>query len=215
MANQRITKDGSIAWTAPEVFRAIAPLYKKYDGFDHPQPVLLCLSEDGIVSVETDGEPGDAVPARVWLGRDLRWRLPSEISLSGVESVRGDLWPMLERVYLGHSTEWDGSNHVGRLSADGQEAELEIQGYLYNGLADCRCDKVQSAMDWLGELGAHDLVSDDQTLEQALESIQDQAEADGVYIHDLDLESLAALLGERPDEELGPRHRAILQEYFR
>jgi hypothetical protein len=108
-----------------------APLYDRYPGQTTPQPGYLDLDEDGNVTYGTVAEIGNAVPMHVWHGRIIRWTMPSDIRGKTLHRLlTGKLPGLLERVHAGHSVEWDGSNHVGRLDDDASAARDEIERIL-------------------------------------------------------------------------------------
>ena len=72
----------------------------------------------------------------VWNGKAQQWRtvlsqgcraLPD---VNAIEQLAEKLAPLLDRVRAGHSVEWNGSNNVGRLTDDAQEASEEIDAIL-------------------------------------------------------------------------------------
>lgn len=106
----------------------IAPLYCRYQGQTNAQPAYVEMDEDGNVSADYSGEIGNAVPMTVWHGRTLRWAVSNQVRGDELADLieRDDVVALLERVYLGHSVEWDGNNHVGRLDDDAQAASDEL-----------------------------------------------------------------------------------------
>jgi len=104
-----------------------APLSHQYDGQHEPQPAYISLDEDGEVRVDYSGELGNARPMSVHLGRTIRWRVPSNLSVDGIDWLLERLMPLLERVHTGHTVAWDGSNNSGTLSEDGREASEDIE----------------------------------------------------------------------------------------
>lgn len=79
--------------------RGRAPLYQQYDGQTGPQPAYLELTEDGRVRVDWSGEIGNAVPIRVYDGRDTRWTVPASLSVAGIDALIDEIAPMLERYH--------------------------------------------------------------------------------------------------------------------
>ena len=107
------------------------PVYRQYPRQSHPQGAFIELDEYGVIYADYNGEISNAVPVDVWNNRAIRW--PIDCALSGDEilALVEDNLPLFERVYEGHSVEWDGSNHAGDLNDDASEAHDELLGILH------------------------------------------------------------------------------------
>lgn len=122
------------------------PLYFQYQGQTNEQPAYLELDEDGKVDASYSGEIGNGSPMHVWHGRTLRWKIPNNLSGDAIIALVNEHRSLLARVYAGHSVEWDGNNHVGRLDEDAQEAQQELDALLCETQGDL---EIWTAGDWL------------------------------------------------------------------
>lgn len=111
-----------------------------YDGCNKPQPVELCLDlESGELYFRVDsgvGGPGErGTPARHAVGLVQTWEaapFTPKAANELTEQVRE-----LAQIILDHSTvEWDGSNRVGRLDDQAQEAYDTITGLIIEARED-------------------------------------------------------------------------------
>lgn len=130
-----------------------APLFYQYDGQINPQPAYVEMDEEGNVSADYSGEIGNGTPTLVWHGRTLRWNvhplaLGSDLAdLLESDEVKG----LLKRVYAGHDVDWDGSNLVGRLDENAQEASEKLEEILAPNSGRYTLLEVWSASDWILE----------------------------------------------------------------
>jgi hypothetical protein len=163
----------------------LAPLYCKYDGQINPQPAYVMLDEDGDVTADWSGEIGSSTPMRVWHGVDMRWSVAADIKPAVlVDYLQNEALPLLERVYAGHSVDWDGSNHRGTLDEDAQEASEELQE-LFDRETNNEENRTQvwTASEWL--FSASNWLDDHWTNEDidvVAESIEADAVRDGIHI---------------------------------
>jgi len=128
----------------------LAPLYSRYASQSTPQPAYVALSECGEVTAYTAGEI-NGTPMHVHHMRTLTWSVPSAARGAVLAAlIQGEALPLLQRVHDGHSVQWDGSNHRGRLTGDAQDASDELDA-LFAALADDPTDLVPvwGAGDWL------------------------------------------------------------------
>ena len=169
-------------------FEGIAPVYTKYACEFQPQPAYIRMDEDGEIDAWANGEIGNAVPASIWHGRTLTWRVPSDVKGEALLAFVKEHQRLFERVYLGHEVDWDGNNLVGKLDEDAQEASEEIEQ-----AAESLCDEtigVCSMEEWMraeGNNKLRDLWADDQSLEVAAEEAEASARdamRDGAWVID-------------------------------
>ena len=102
-----------------------APLYCKLRGQINPQPARIYLYMDGSVCADYSVEIGNGRPADEWNGVTLTWNITPFLSGNKIiELLTEDetIVELLGRVYDGHDREWDGSNWVGTLTNDAQDA---------------------------------------------------------------------------------------------
>jgi hypothetical protein len=179
-----------------------APIYHRYPNQTAPQPGYIELDEDGNVTYDYDGAIGYAVPIDVWDGRTIRWTLPGDIRGKTLHRLLTVKLPgLLERVHAGHSVEWDGSNHVGRLDDDASAARAEIERILADLHDDDRA-AVYDVDDWVfGDGGLRSAWPTTQTIDEAVAALTEEAERqkrlDGVVV---DGNILTALLKRAGDD---------------
>lgn len=191
----------------------VAPLYRRYPQQSQPQPAYITITEDGDVSAGHSGEVGDAVPMAVWHHRTLR--VPVHAAMLGdaladlLESAEARA--LLERIHAGHSIEWDGSNHVGRLSDDARAALDDLHTLVRDAGEDTSMlAEVWTADAWLGT--ANDLLDvwpAGEPLDAAVKRLEDLAAGAGVVIDGDIRESLldvAARMHERGEDGLSREH---------
>jgi len=144
------------------------PLYYQYPGQSRPQPAYIELAEDGAVTAGWSGEIGNAMPMRVWNGRTLRWAVSPYLSGNELAELIDELRPLLEQMHAGHTVEWDGSNRVGRLTAEARQASEEIRW---------RCEGAEpsraawTAEDWIANSRLAELWPDGQSLDDAADAL--------------------------------------------
>ncbi|KAA0677637.1 hypothetical protein [Roseomonas genomospecies 6] len=122
------------------------------------EAALLMIDEHGQVSISTRTYDGDAgTPAAEWHRRTLTYHLAdAQGGARALDIARlktdladgGRLAILIDRIRAGHSVEWDGSNHVGRLTEDAQDAESELRD-LINDDAYASTVEVWDAGIWL------------------------------------------------------------------
>jgi hypothetical protein len=193
----RATAAGSIIQPPPEITMAntlnldisnlrteLAPLYRQYPGQYQPQPAYVTL-ENGFVQADWSGDSGGGMPPSVWHHRTLRWAVnPSANGRALAALLEGEALPLLERVHAGHTVEWDGSNNVGLLTADAQDASDELERLLDAMNDPENQTQVWGADEWLfqssRDLGQH---WTDQPILAVAQAIESDARAEGVIIN--------------------------------
>jgi hypothetical protein len=100
----------------------LAPLITAHQG--RLWDAYLELDEDGVCSITQSAPWDNAVSVDVWHGRTRRWPLPARVAGRPLHATLTSLevLELLQRVYLGHSIEWDGNNFRGVLDEDAQDA---------------------------------------------------------------------------------------------
>lgn len=190
-----------------------APLYHQYPQQSQPQPAYITITEDGDVSTGYSGEVGGAVPMAVWHHRTLR--VPVHAAMRGdaladlLESAEARA--LLERIHAGHSIEWDGSNHVGRLTDDATAALDELTTLVRDAGEDTSMlAEVWTADAWLW--AANELLDVwpvGETLDAAVERLEaEAADADVVIDGDIrqSLLDMAARMHEQGEDGLSREH---------
>lgn len=138
-----------------------AALYCRYDGQLEPQqPVLQLDCDDGELSCTYKADPGSAgnnsMPMTVWHGRTLWWNIVA-LRADGANQLMQEVKPLADRILTGYTCEWDGSNHVGRLREDAQQAAAEIEDICDEYASDeSAALNIWGAGDWLGGIGDND-----------------------------------------------------------
>jgi hypothetical protein len=161
----------------------IAPLYHRYQSQTEAQGAYVQLTEDGAVSADWDGEI-NSTPADVWHNRTLRWSVPADIRGDELADLleSADVIALFNRVYNGHNVEWDGSNYVGRLDDDADDASDELaqifEGELNSGEYGAA---VWDAREWMDGAGLLDNWSN-QSLDEAVSEIEVGAKTEGVLL---------------------------------
>lgn len=193
------------------------PLYTC--GIQGPQSAYLYLTETGHVYVAPGGsDTVSGVPMDIWHGRRLRWPLSPYLTREQVIELLDDpqVHELLERVHAGHRVEWDGSNHVGRLSEDALDAAEELRQYLEaNYLPDT---PVWAVDDWLRADGRNRHLSSvwppDVPLEEAVQHLTAEADADGIVLIGSIRDALLDWLCETAaqGDELTGEHARIYQQ---
>lgn len=86
------------------------------------------------LQIRTVYSHSDGIPMSVWHNIDRRYDLIGNADLDTLRTDLadgGDLAVLIDRVKDGHSTHWDGSNHVGRFTAaDAAEASDDLRNLL-------------------------------------------------------------------------------------
>lgn len=104
--------------------------------------VHLDIEEGGAVSLTIRTcYGGDGTPIEIWLGRRLRYILDAGTDAAWLREALadgGEIAALIDRIVAGHTIEWDGSNHRGRLTEDAREASgrldlLLSEAPLYSG----------------------------------------------------------------------------------
>lgn len=194
----------------------IAPLHHRYPGQAGPQPAYIELTEDGKVLADFNAELGNAMPAAVWHRRTLRWPLPPDVRGEALTAFLADpaALALLQRVHAGHSVEWDGSNHVGRLDEDARAASDKFAELIERDLAGDEA-AVWDANEWLWANCTLLTHWQHQPLAEAVAQIEADAAVQGVLIdgdikHELLDEAARWLESGRPG--LTPAHVTALIE---
>lgn len=105
------------------------------------------------------------------------------------------LQPLVDRVHAGHEVDWNGSNMVGKLNEDAQEAEEEIN-YLFDRLAPDEWTRegvvIMPADEWIHDTRFDDITATmtDEELEAVAAEYERAAKRDGAYLIGSVLEAL-------------------------
>ncbi|SDP60446.1 hypothetical protein SAMN04487905_1069 [Actinopolyspora xinjiangensis] len=102
-----------------------------YPGQSGPQPIELCLDlEDGTFWFRVNPEIGRSMPARHWHGLVQRWEVPAPLTPNGANAYLDELVDDAQAILNDSTVYWDGSNRVGSVGPEGQEADERIEAEL-------------------------------------------------------------------------------------
>jgi len=151
--------------------------------------LYLAVDEDGVSLHTTTCHGGDATPIEVWHGRVRHYTIASAYRGSAVvarDTLAGDLREggllagLLDRIQIGLSVEWSGNNHIGRLTADAEAAEEDLEAMLNRdeGYTDTSWS-VWDTEDWL--VGEHGMTAE--TTNERIAALAAEYEAQAVSDH--------------------------------
>lgn len=101
-------------------------LYRQYDNESAPQPCHLSLDiRDGQMSCGYSASTGNSVPMDVYHNLVLEAEIPC-LTADAANQLMNEVADLARTVLAGAGVEWDGNNHVGRLSDSADEAWDEI-----------------------------------------------------------------------------------------
>lgn len=107
-----------------------APLYNRYPNQMHPQSAHLELTEDGEVRVDYNGEIGNAIPADVFYERTLRWDIPENLSIEGIDSLLEKALPLLEQIQDHRTIVNNGANLIGLMDTTARACDNELENMI-------------------------------------------------------------------------------------
>jgi hypothetical protein len=175
-------------------------LYHQYPSQNEPQPCYVELDcRDQTLTADWNSEIGNAVPADVWLGHTLRWRVPV-LNADAANALMDTIRPQAKRIVEGYESEWNGNNHVGTFTEDAETAMSEIEEM---------CERTHNnhpepivsweAQEWLYHSSNEELKITADTTDSELDEIADKIRDDA---RNEDVDLLFGL-----DEELQRRRR--------
>ena len=93
----------------------------------------------------------NATPEPIYRGRILRHWLPTvpDAVAIGAYLLTATTLPLLDAIALGHAVGWDGSSHVGSLTADAEAAWERLTAHLDTLVDERENAGVHEASDWL------------------------------------------------------------------
>lgn len=183
-----------------------AELHLQYRGQTSPQDVFVELDcEERTLHAQANGEIGNAVPARVWHRRALRWGIPA-LTADAANDLLERIAPIAAEVCEGYESHWNGSNHVGRYSADAEAAIEAIEALCEAAGGEGEELTAWDAEEWIGGIGSRRAQraslgitagTTEAELDAIVERLEEEAERDGVvveglrrYLHGLQAEAL-------------------------
>ena len=136
-----------------------APLFYRYPGQINPQPGRITIDPEA-ESIEADynGEIGNGVSFREWHRRVLTLSVTPYVKGAAIaDLLESDEFQASARTVIdGHAVEWDGHNHVGRLT-DAGESSLEHLQEMLDGLSESDLAQVWDVSEWLDASTYRDL----------------------------------------------------------
>jgi hypothetical protein len=163
----------------------IAPLYNRYPGQTTAQGAYVEMTLDGAVSADSNAEIGGGMSFDVFHGRTRRWPVAKHIRGDALADYleSDDARALLQRIYDGHDTTWDGNNNVGTMTEDAHDAESTLERELEAlGEDESSSAAVWDLDNWLGHLSFDDKWPVGETLDEAVNGIEDGAEEEGVQL---------------------------------
>lgn len=106
-------------------------------------------TDEVVVSSEPVRKSGDGTPIREWHGIERNYGADNGDGRVDCDALReyiaGDGQALIARILSGGSREWNGSNHVGCMTDDAQDAEMEFSQALTDlprsNVVDWTCDE--------------------------------------------------------------------------
>jgi len=137
----------------------ITELCHRYPGQTEPQPARLVIDpQEQTAYAEYNPESGNGVSMAIWHGRELTCCLSPYVDEGQLtDYLEGDAQRLLEAICDGHTVDWDGNNHVGRLTDEAAEA-LDALEQRLGRLPDseyCEADDWLQDLDIPAELESH------------------------------------------------------------
>lgn len=117
------------------------------------RPTLWISLERETAGVSMDSyAPGTGTPADEWHGRTITASLLTEDGIPDENELReylaDDGMALLQRIYDGGSIDWDGSNHIGHINDDADDAYAELRSAI-DALPRCSL-AIWACADWFG-----------------------------------------------------------------
>lgn len=173
-------------------------------------PRLELDTRTGAMEITFGHQSDNAVIMAVWHGIVLRWQIPITADAEALtgDINAGELDALLARIVDGSSIRWDGSNHVGRLTEDAQDAKEIVEGWL-NTYADTLpgdCPGLWAAESWLvdgpSSVDGLTAATTDEELATMAERLEAEALGESVVLAHtlLTLEGFREQLRERAEE---------------
>ena len=180
----------------------IAPLYNRYPSQTTAQGAYVEMTLDGAVSADSNAEIGGGRSFDVFHGRTRRWPVANHVRGDALADYleSEDTRALLQRIYDGHDTTWNGNNNVGTMTEDAQDAESTLEHELEAlGEDESSSAAVWQVEDWLGQLSFDDKWPVGKTLAEAVTAIECDADAEGIEL-DGDVEKYLLDYGQHANE---------------
>lgn len=162
---------------------------------NQPTQTILRIYKNGDYEIVQDYDD-HATPMDEWLMQTLAYQIKDRPDQKAAKEYleSEEAVALVNRIHTGHSIEWDGSNHVGRLTDDAAEAVEDLLAAIAS-LPECQmtiCD----AGDWFSgcEIGVSDATTDSE-----IEALAEKLEADALA-ENVILAGVENFLRQRRDE---------------
>lgn len=171
--NSSVTgQDDELLFVTDVLEGQIAPVYKHYNGQHTAQPAYVYMDENGVVDATYNPEI-NGTPMEIFHGQQLSWAIPADIS--GDELVdffqKPEIRAALREIHDGHTVEWDGNNHVGRLTEAAQNASGRLKELCDDLRLEERSAIWNSAGEWFGDVSIKEIWPANLTLDEAVASV--------------------------------------------
>ena len=146
------------------------------------QPMEVYLEfdpQEGALSIDMR-HTIDGTPMRAWHGIVRRYPVPARVNAVDLaEDINAGVCDhLLDAIRGGHTVEWDGSNHIGRLTQAAQDAELGLCALLEE-YEDDSVGGLWDAGEWLYDI-RHDLGITADTTDNELQALATKLEAEAL-----------------------------------
>jgi hypothetical protein len=112
--------------------RNIDDIYCQYPNQNSAQKVFLWLyCKNEHATIGPDYEIGGSVSMDIWHNHIIRWEIPL-ITINAANKLLDDLKPRLEKIMAGYTSEWNGSNCVGKYTDEANDEIAEIHSICEN-----------------------------------------------------------------------------------
>ncbi len=162
---------------------SFTPLYLHYSGQINYQPGYVELDQNGVVRAGTQESIGNSMPMSWFHGTDIAWGVSGCVQGKALKAFleSDEAIKLLERVYNGHETEWDGHNWVGKLDEDAEEAQAEFETLLDELPTVSVLGAGEYLYDAKREIGITANTTDEELQEMA-DTLESDAEADDILL---------------------------------
>jgi len=148
------------------------------------RPTLWISLEQEAAGVSMDSyAPGAGTPADEWHGRTITASLATDDGIPDENDLReylaDDGMALLNRVYAGGSIDWDGSNHIGHINDDAEDALAEL---LDDIAALPRCSlAIWACEDWFGPCSDAELDITPDTTDEEIAALAESYESHALH----------------------------------
>jgi len=181
------------------------PQFDPYRRTGQPSATVVELDpQRRLVTVDQEYDSGSTSMER-WHGHVITWRVDGHPQEEDMRQWLEDHMPQFAVICDSHSVEWNGNNHVGRMTDEASEAEAAIDRELAQGWPPFDPEQGWSlwdARDWLQDMPAEwsPVGRSDEQLEALAAEIEDNARGDRIILYDT-LTVLTEIRDETQDDD--------------